>query len=136
MERKFSFLLIDDNSADNFYHKIIIENTDLASSVLDFQYAEKALKYFSDSEYPPADIVFLDINMPRMSGFEFIQNFSKLPQQIVDSTVIIMLSTSLNPTDRERAAAIKNISSFRTKPLKEADIYEIIDTHFPKKEHS
>ncbi|HQV32877.1 MAG TPA: response regulator [Calditrichia bacterium] len=130
MDRKFNFLLIDDNSADNFYHKIVIDNTSLAASVLDFQYAEKALKYFRESEDPPADIVFLDINMPRMSGFEFMSFFRDLPEQIIKKTKIIMLTTSLNPADRDKAGSMADIISFKNKPLREEDVYEIVRDHY------
>jgi len=109
-------LLIDDDYATNEYHKIIIRNTDLCKELVVYQYADEALEWLrtvSKEDFPT--LIFLDINMPRMNGFEFLDEYQKEFEDSV-SSVIVMLTTSINPNDRERSKDYK-IEGFINKPL-------------------
>jgi CheY-like chemotaxis protein len=68
--------------------------------------------------------------MPGMNGFEFLKEYKKLAPELKSKVVIIMLSTSLNPDDRERANANKDVTEFQNKPLTVELLHETIEKYF------
>ncbi len=114
-------MLIDDNEIDNIINEKIIEATNFAENILKFQTGQEALEYLSSnqdnlSELP--EIVFLDINMPIMDGFQFLEDFEKFSQDVHERCKIIMLSSSISPKDIDRAASSKLVKKYLNKPLK------------------
>jgi CheY-like chemotaxis protein len=127
-------LLIDDDEATNFYHSIIVEeeNADLyiqsvssANEGLDFLLSRGA---YSDS--PKPGIIFLDINMPGMTGWDFMEKYEELSNEIHDRAVVAMLTTSNNPDDRDRAAAIPAVKEFFHKPLTPEIFWKVVNENF------
>ncbi|MEO1049382.1 MAG: response regulator [Bacteroidota bacterium] len=126
-------LLIDDNAADNFFNETMIRRSCYIQRLTVVQTAEAALLFLRSDENgkpPKPDLIFLDINMPRMNGWEFLDEYKKLDERQKASIVIVMLTTSLNPEDMEKAQAIDEINDFRNKPISESAILEIIESHF------
>jgi CheY-like chemotaxis protein len=76
------------------------------------------------------DMIFLDINMPEMDGWGFLSEFSRLDIEIQDNIMIMMLTTSKNPTDKFRAKAWSFVSGFLNKPLTKKILEDIIETYF------
>lgn len=121
-------LLIDDNEADIFLCRLLIEESGLVADIETFNLAEDALTYFRKSPHPPVDAILLDIRMPRMSGFEFLEcalaefgaNFSKV--------VVFMLTTSLDSTDSDRAKQFEIVKHYFEKPLTRAHLELIAAT--------
>lgn len=66
-------MIIDDEQADQMLYKLIIKRSGLIENTLAFQMAEDALDYLKSEDKDPIDVIFLDINMPRMNGFEFLE---------------------------------------------------------------
>jgi CheY-like chemotaxis protein len=135
MERKLgSILLIDDDQSTNFLHEIIIKKSEITDTIFTYQSAEEALKFLStkslEGEFPQPDVIFLDINMPRMNGWEFLEEYNKLPEEQKGQIVVVMLTTSINPDDRKKAEEMNLVQGFRSKPLTVDMIYEIYDSHF------
>lgn len=138
MKRKLNcVLLIDDDEPTNFLNKMIIEETGQVESVLVTQSAKDALDYLSGkgkvndaANLPAPELIFLDINMPAMDGWEFLERYDLLSNAQKSSIIVVMLTTSFNPEDEERARNIKYISSFKNKPLTNEVIMEIIAEHF------
>ena len=124
-------LLIDDNEDDNFYHKIILHESGIARHVEIAETAYEALDFLKKTQILP-ELIFLDINMPRMNGWEFLDRYRKLEfDKGHQRSVIIMLTTSLNPADEKKAASIEEVSSFESKPLTHEMIQKIVDAYFP-----
>ena len=110
-----TILLIDDDYATNEYHKIIINRANICENLLVYRYADKALEWLKSINrkvFP--ELILLDINMPRMNGFEFLNQYEK---DFTDSSsAIILLSTSINSSDTEKSKKY-NIKAFLNKPL-------------------
>ena len=115
MPKKFDLcMLIDDDPLDNFINKKLIKKNNFAEKVIVCDDAQKALKSLSSGMVP--DIIFLDIKMPLMNGFLFLDEYDKLNIN-KDHTSIYILSMSLNPSEIEQAKRNKHVTSFLKKNL-------------------
>jgi len=123
-------LLVDDSSVDNFVNAKIISFYHFADSIIEFTKAKKALKYiekinFSSSKTEQPFLLFLDLNMPEMSGVEFLSAFNLLPEVIKKNFKIIVLTSSSNPADVEECKKIDSVIAFFCKPLINCDLEEL-----------
>ena len=134
MSKKVScILLVDDNKDDNFYHERIIRKNNSADTVVIKQSGKEALEYLKNKnlqESAHPDLIFLDINMPGMNGWEFLEEYNKLDKEYQSKMVVVMLTTSENPDDRAKAKEFDVLSDFKTKPLTKEMLDEIIDKYF------
>ena len=113
-------LLIDDNPLDNFVNKKLIEMNNFAAATDSFESAQAALDYLkSEKAEKLPDIIFLDIMMPGMDGFQFLDAFEFLNEVIQKKCKIIMLSTSDSFKDLNRANKNRFVNKFLNKPLNE-----------------
>jgi len=118
---KFKFLMfIDDDLPTNFYHEIIVKEANVCEKYTFYDNATDALEYLAFAKekndlFP--DIVFLDINMPKIDGWMFLDKLRKIG--ITNLPVIIMLTTTLNPTSKNKAELIESIKGYNNKPLTE-----------------
>jgi len=112
-------MLIDDNELDNFVNKKLIENEHFANQVLVQPSGISALDYLKRNAGLP-DIIFLDIMMPGMDGFGFLDEFDKLNDEVKKKSKIVMLSTSESFKDLNRANRNKYVYKFLNKPLNKA----------------
>ncbi len=126
-------MLIDDNPHDNFFHERVIKTVDAVSTIIVKETGLKALEYLKSNEnaHPqPIDLIFLDINMPGMNGWEFLQQYALLDKELQKGVIIIMLTTSDNPDDRAKSKSKDFVSDFITKPLTEEAMKKIITEYF------
>jgi CheY-like chemotaxis protein len=117
-------LLIDDNYIDNFVTRRILESSNFADSVVVSQSATEAIDSLRSGSVVP-DVIFLDIRMPGMGGFEFLQEYDKIDIEGKKSIKIFMLSSSLDPTDMKKSGNNKYITQFIHKPLTQKALDEI-----------
>lgn len=126
-------MLIDDNPDDNFIHERVINRTERVNKIVVMESAEEALSYLKINEKnldKNPNMIFLDINMPGMNGWEFLEEYEKLNVKRKAKMVVVMLSTSFNPADQEKARAIKANKGFVTKPLTTTKFNELLEKHF------
>jgi len=120
-----SLMMIDDNRVDQMLHTRIVQRSGLVDTVLNYQYADEALEYLRTEQSPVPDMILLDINMPRMDGFEFLEAFSRLPAS-VRTPVVVMLTTSLDPKDEARASRFEMVRGYLTKPLSHESLQSVV----------
>ena len=134
-------LLIDDNKADNEFHTIVIQKADVTnhlecipSSRKSLEYVTKSLTTQDNSQYPTPELIFLDINMPAMNGFEWLDKLRLVPDPFSRKKKmrIFMLTGSLNPDDYKLATENYSdvITGFRIKPLIESIFTDIVQHYF------
>lgn len=126
-------MLIDDNKDDNFFHERVIKKNNSADVVVTKQSGMAALEYLKNkenNESPHPDMIFLDINMPGLNGWEFLAEYDKLDKELQSKIVIVMLTTSENPDDKEKALALNVLADFRIKPISKNMLNEIIEKYF------
>jgi CheY-like chemotaxis protein len=129
-EKLNCILLIDDDEPTNFLNRMTLEQIDCARYIKVVQSGQEALNFLMQTT---PDLIFLDINMPAMDGWEFLEKYRQLPSAQKASIVMIMLTTSLNPDDEQKALSIPEVNGFENKPLKADRLKEILEAYFPGK---
>ena len=122
-------LLIDDDEPTNYLNKMTLELMGCTRHVRVTQSGQAALDYLRNGS-PRPDLIFLDINMPAMDGWEFMEEYKKLPKEQKADIVLIMLTTSLNPDDKLRTLEIPEIAGFENKPLKQDRLEKLLNQYF------
>ena len=126
-------MLIDDNELDNFINQKIIESSLFSKKIYVNSSGVSALEFLKNllvaeklvSDLMPA-VIFIDINMPLMDGFQFIDEYLKLPKNTKRKTKLIILTSSINPSDREMSVKYGDIITFINKPLNEESLALIV----------
>jgi len=117
-------MLIDDNEIDNIINEKMLESTGFAERIQVYTNGMSALEFFKNLERDKnlnrdivPDFIFLDINMPLMDSFQFLQEFNNLNKVIIKDCKIAILTTSINPSDKEESLKNEYVVDFINKPL-------------------
>ena len=137
MKQKLNtILLIDDDEATNFIHDMVIKQADVTQNIVAVQSGKDALSFLTqkqEGQHRKPELIFLDINMPGMNGWEFLEEYKKLDDEQKGGIVNVMLTTSLKPDDEAKAKSIESVKTFLHKPLSIEMIHRVIREHFPDK---
>ncbi|MCF4101259.1 response regulator [Gillisia sp. M10.2A] len=129
MSKPFIVCIIDDDEVYQFTVTRSINAQKLAKKILVFSDGELALQFLSDNiadnENVP-DVIFVDINMPVMDGWEFLEEYVNLKPRLTKQITLYMVSSSVDPVDLDRAKKISEISDYIIKPVTPDAIKEII----------
>ncbi len=110
-------MIVDDSEFDQVLYKELIERSGMVDKLIQYYYPDEALEFLKQPDRENVDVLFLDINMPRMSGFEFLKEASQQLGPDFAKIVIIMLTTSLDPRDQKKAKEFEMVKDYINKPL-------------------
>ena len=131
MKRKLNcILLIDDDPDDNMFHQIVLEEMGIVNKIDIVVNGLEAIAYLKKENQTPPDLIFLDINMPKMNGWEFLEQYKHLDVKQRARVIIVILTTSANPEDIKKARHIQEVTGFETKPLSKEMLTELLNEHF------
>ncbi|MBH8558103.1 response regulator [Hymenobacter negativus] len=133
MQKLACVLLVDDDSTTNYLNQLLLKRLNVAEQILVAINGKEALDLLHvHCQTPFADcpvLILLDVKMPVMDGFAFLEAYEQLPAAQRQATTIVMLTTSLHPRDVERVEHL-NIGGFFNKPLNREKVDEILKKHF------
>ena len=127
-------VLVDDNETTSFLNNRLLGRLAVADHVSTFSRADEAFEQLwgnvnGGSQAPAPDLVFVDLKMPGVSGFEFLELYNALPQPVQDKSVMAVLTTSMHGADTARVAKYPNVE-YLTKPLTEEKMRKLLEKRF------
>ena len=125
-------VLVDDNETTSFLNNRLLGRLAVADHVSTFSRADEAFEQLWGADQgarTAPDLVFVDLKMPGVSGFEFLELYNALPQPVQDKTVMAVLTTSMHGADTARVAKYPNVE-YLTKPLTEEKMLKLIEKRF------
>ncbi len=134
--------MIDDDEPTNFLSNLLIDEMKYCNHLQVTDTAQKALAYLQnalnplkkENEFPLPNLILLDINMPCMNGWEFLEEYKKIADSKLANVIIIMLTTSQHPDDKLKAEAIAEVSGFENKPLTTEMMERVLNNYAKKQE--
>ena len=125
MKKIKSVFVVDDDPINNVICKTLISTLNFSEEIHCFVKADDALQYLQNPQNTLPDIIFLDINMPEIDGWGFLERFEQLPNSIVNTCLVYMLSSSINRDDIGRAKNNRLVQDYIQKPLSPVSLEEV-----------
>ncbi|RKR14045.1 response regulator receiver domain-containing protein [Maribacter vaceletii] len=130
MKNKLNVCIVDDDEIYQYTMSLNLKSLDSVGEIKVFNDGLEATNFMLDKlhnqeELP--DIIFLDINMPVMDGFQFMEEYEKIKSKLTKNIIIYMISSSVDPVDIEKATQIEDISDYLTKPIRQQQLMDILE---------
>jgi len=119
-------VIIDDDHVDQRIYKRIFSRCDKVENLISFTDAKEALEFLKSNDRSHVDVIFLDIYMPKMNGFAFLDALEEELGDEISSAIVIMLSTSKDKDDLERAKKYARVKAYVNKPITVEDVDTIV----------
>ncbi len=134
MKKINCILLLDDNPADNDFHKIVITEADVCNHIEAVGSGSEAIQYLHKAAdtgtVPIPNMIFVDINMPGMNGFDFLREYASIYWKLPPDIALVMLTTSQNPADKTNSARAGDITDYVNKPLTVELVHKLVEKYF------
>ncbi len=128
----YTVMLIDDNEIDNLINQKMIEAANITEHIFTHTGARSAIEFLKNIEKVEnvaneilPDVIFLDIDMPLMDGFQFLDEFDKLNDSTKSKCKIVMLTSSINPQDVNKSKEYSYVKKYINKPLSQENLEKI-----------
>lgn len=131
MNQSITIIIIDDSLEDSYLIKKRLQTLGVNVNIFSFLSAQEAYNHIYNRTYdidvqPEKSIIILDIYMPLMDGFEFVEEFEKLPINIQDKYTICALTSSISKSNMEKIISYQSVKFFLEKPIKTESLFELI----------
>lgn len=140
MRKLNKVLLIDDSEATNYMNQYFFQKLDVCDDIQVATNGKDGLAYLASipkekwaSDIP--ELILLDIRMPAMDGFDFLEQYEQFPEEMRKSIITVLLTTSMSLADRDRASQYKSVRSFLNKPLTVIELKDMIETIFENEQN-
>jgi len=126
-----AILLVDDDQATNYLHELYLRDWGITENIFATLNGQEALDFLTthdEFQSYKKSLILLDINMPVMDGFEFLEAYEKLDEKYKNAIVVVMLTSSLHTTDQDRAKELNELSGYINKPLNKDSMMKILES--------
>ena len=138
---KVPIVVVDDEEVDRYIVQRIVKQSGIDSNVIEFKAGDEFLEVITDERRraeeigvaPPPILVLLDINMPRMTGFEVLEAIRNSPgadEDCPDYMVVLMFSSSNHAEDKKEAFSYGFVKDYIVKPITEADVKNMVERYY------
>ena len=131
MQKLPSVLLIDDDQTNNFLNELLIKKLEVTERVLVAESGTDALDLLARNAPDAPALILLDVNMPGMSGIQFLEAYQQLPEDQRGATVVVMLTTAMDARDLGRLDEL-SIAGLVSKPLTKEKVDNLLQLHFQR----
>ena len=128
----YAVMLIDDNEIDNLINQKMIEAANITEHIYTHTGARSAIEFLrnlekleTESKKVLPDVIFLDIDMPLMDGFQFLDEFDKLSDTTKNNCKVVMLTSSINPQDVNKSKKCSYVKKYINKPLSQDNLLNL-----------
>ena len=129
MKHITTIAIIDDDDIFVLLTKKVIESANIADKVKIFENGQDAIDFFKENSTKPnllPEIALLDLSMPIMDGWQFLEEYTLLKPKIEKKTVIYIVTSSISPEDIKKAKSIEIVSDYFIKPVTKEQLIEIV----------
>jgi CheY-like chemotaxis protein len=119
-QAKLSILLVDDDRIYQFAAKKTIEATGFANNIVIYSNGEEAINYLKhnlQNSHSLPDVIFLDVNMPIMNGWEFLEEYSSIKKGLTKPVIIYVVSSSVDEFDVSKSRQYDTVKGYIVKPV-------------------